>query len=87
MEHEVDRLVRLADRIVVVEDGRVVADDTPLAIFSGPDVLGRVAGERLPAAAELLGRLASAQTFPPLSPTLDLDEALELTAAQLGARW
>lgn len=87
VEHEVDRLVRLADRIVVVEDGRVVADDTPLAIFSGPDVLGRVAGERLPAAAELLGRLASAQTFPPLSPTLDLDEALELTAAQLGARW
>jgi energy-coupling factor transport system ATP-binding protein len=87
VEHEVDRLVRLADRIVVVEDGRIVADDTPLSVFSGPGVLDRTAGERLPAAAELLGRLAAAPTFPPLSPTLDLDKVLELTAAQLGARW
>jgi energy-coupling factor transport system ATP-binding protein len=84
VEHEVDRLVRLADRIVVVSEGRVVVDGAPLAVFSGPDVLERTAGERLPAAAELIGRLAAIGSFPQLPPTLDLDEALELTAARLG---
>ena len=84
VEHEVDRLARLADRIVVVSDGRVVVDDVPLAVFSGPDMFARTAGERLPAAAELLGRLAEGGEFPEVPPTVDLDEALELTAARLG---
>jgi energy-coupling factor transporter ATP-binding protein EcfA2 len=84
VEHEVDRLARLADRIVVVSGGRVAVDDVPLAVFSGPDLFARTAGERLPAAAELLGRLAESGDFPDVPSTIDLDEALELTAARLG---
>jgi energy-coupling factor transporter ATP-binding protein EcfA2 len=84
VEHEVDRLVQLADRIVVVNDGRIVVDDAPLAVFSRPDVRERTAGERLPAASELLGRLAASGSFPPIPPTLDLGEALRRTAAVLG---
>jgi energy-coupling factor transporter ATP-binding protein EcfA2 len=85
VEHEVDRLARLADRIVVVADGRIAVDDVPLAVFSGPDLFARTAGERLPAAAELLGRLAEDGDFPEVPPTIDLDEALALTAAHLGS--
>lgn len=77
VEHEVDRLVQLADRIVVVDEGAVVADDRPLAVFTGPDVLHRVRGERLPSAAELLGRLAEVPAFPAIEPTLDLPTALD----------
>jgi energy-coupling factor transporter ATP-binding protein EcfA2 len=87
VEHEVDRLARLADRIVVVSEGRVLVDDAPLAVFSGPDVFARTAGERLPAAADLLARLAATGEFPDVQPTIDLDEALASTAARLGGRW
>lgn len=86
VEHEVDRLARLADRIVVMSEGKVLVDDVPLAVFSGPDVFARTAGERMPAAAELVARLRASGEFPDLPPTLDLDEALALTAARLEDR-
>ncbi|CAA9566806.1 MAG: ABC transporter, ATP-binding protein (cluster 13, osmolytes) [uncultured Thermomicrobiales bacterium] len=34
--HDVEEAVRLADRIVVMRDGRIVQDDTPLRILSHP---------------------------------------------------
>ena len=76
VEHEVDRLVRFADRIVVMDNGAILADGTPLEVFTGPDVNARTAGERLPAAAELLARSADAGFLTDSVATLDLDKAL-----------
>lgn len=76
VEHEVDRLVRFADRIVVMDNGAILADGTPLEVFTGPDVNDRTAGERLPAAAELLARSTDAGFLTHSVATLDLDEAL-----------
>jgi energy-coupling factor transporter ATP-binding protein EcfA2 len=85
VEHEIERLVRIADRIIVLEAGRVVTEGSPLAVFTGEDVIDRTAGERLPAAAELylaLGR--SGGVFPGLKATLDLAPFLDTIASRLG---
>ncbi|MFE4952478.1 energy-coupling factor ABC transporter ATP-binding protein [Leifsonia sp. NPDC056665] len=77
VEHEVDRLARLADRIIVMSDGAVVADGKPLDVLATPGARERTAGERLPAAADFILNLAE-QGFPAgLRPTLDLDQAVD----------
>lgn len=75
VEHEVDRLVGLADRIWVMHEGRVTASGAPLDVFSGSGLYERTAGERIPPAAELLSRLAAAGVLAEPAWTLDLDEA------------
>lgn len=83
VEHEIDRLARVADRLLVMDGGRIVEDDTTLGIFFGTSD-SALAGERLPAAVELHRRLrASCAAFPSISPTLDLDTVLTETAAAL----
>lgn len=85
VEHEIERLVRIADRIIVLEAGRVITEGSPLAVFTGEDVIDRTAGERLPAVAELylaLGR--SGGVFPGLQATLDLAPFLDTIASRLG---
>lgn len=76
VEHEVDRLARLVDRIVVVDGGRVVADGSPLDVLATPGARERTAGERLPGAADFTLHLTETGMFPSLTPTLDLDDAL-----------
>jgi energy-coupling factor transporter ATP-binding protein EcfA2 len=85
VEHEIERLVQIADWIVVLQDGRVVTEGTPIEVFTGDDVLVRTAGERLPAAAALylaLGR--NRGLIPGLQATLDLDAILGVIANGLG---
>lgn len=84
VEHEVERLAKVADRIAVLDGGRLVADGTPLNLFTGTDVEVQTAGERLPAAAALLQALrADGESFPPLQPTLDLAALLDDVATVL----
>jgi len=50
--HDVQEAVLLADRIVVMKDGRILADDSPKALLSGhadPDVAALMATPRLQA--------------------------------------
>jgi energy-coupling factor transporter ATP-binding protein EcfA2 len=76
VEHEIDRLARLADRIIVMNDGMIIADGTPLDVLATEGARERTAGERLPAAADFALNLVE-QHFPErLRPTLDLDEAI-----------
>lgn len=75
IEHEVDRLARLADRIIVIDHGEIVADGTPLDVLGTPGARERTAGERLPAAADFSLDLLD-RGFPPAQPTLVLADAI-----------
>ncbi|HET6499332.1 MAG TPA: ATP-binding cassette domain-containing protein [Amycolatopsis sp.] len=60
VEHELDRLAAMADRILVVDQGRIAADGTPAELLADVALFLRTGGERPPAAAELDWRLRSA---------------------------
>jgi branched-chain amino acid transport system ATP-binding protein len=45
VEHDMDAVFRLADRIAVLVRGRVIADDAPAAIRSHPEVIRAYLGE------------------------------------------
>lgn len=85
VEHEVDRLAKLADRIVVIDHGYVIADGSPLQVLAGAGARERTAGERLPAAAEFALRLSEDGPFPQTRPTLDLDRAITQVANEIKA--
>jgi len=87
--HDVEEAVRLADRIVVMRDGRVVQDDTPLRILSHPadDFVRDLVG-----ASDVLRRLSLipvrdafqsgtpdlTESCPPVAASVDLRAALNL---------
>ncbi len=48
-----------ADRVLVMDNGKITADDTPIGVFSNPELLKK-AGLALPQTAELLLRLKQA---------------------------
>jgi energy-coupling factor transporter ATP-binding protein EcfA2/riboflavin transporter FmnP len=60
VEHELDRLAALADRLIVMSEGRIVAAGTPGELLADVELFLRTGGERPPAAAELQWRLRSA---------------------------
>jgi energy-coupling factor transporter ATPase len=51
-EHEVEVMARYADRVIVLDGGRIVANGTPREVFSQQELLSRI-GLRPPQAAEL----------------------------------
>jgi energy-coupling factor transporter ATP-binding protein EcfA2 len=60
VEHELDRLAGLADRLIVLDQGQIAADGTPAELLSDIELFLRTGGERPPAAAELQWRLRTA---------------------------
>ncbi len=49
IEHDMDAVFRLADRISVMVDGRVIATDSPEKIRINPEVRKAYLGDELPA--------------------------------------
>lgn len=86
VEHEVDRLVRVADRIVIMQDGQIAVQGSSLEVFFGPGADARTASERMPAAADLLSQLVHTGALADPVPTLDLDLALDQVMSALGAQ-
>jgi energy-coupling factor transporter ATP-binding protein EcfA2 len=76
VEHQMEDLAEMADRIVVLEQGQVVADATPRQLFRDIDLFQRTQGERLPQVAELCLRLEDAGLLPASAFTPFEDEAV-----------
>lgn len=77
--HHMSEAVR-ADRIIVMDNGRIIADDVPANIFSDADLIKR-AGLELPQSAEFLHMLKSAgMEIPEISITVDgaADRVIEI---------
>lgn len=58
VSHYMDDIAEMADRIVALKDGRVVADGTPAEVFGAREELA-AAGLALPTAARIVDRLAA----------------------------
>jgi energy-coupling factor transporter ATP-binding protein EcfA2 len=54
IEHAVEQLAEFADRILMMDQGQIVAQGSPRELFRNVDLFHRTGGERLPQVAELL---------------------------------
>lgn len=84
VEHETERLSRMADRLVVMEAGRTVADGTPADLMTDVQLFRRTGGERPPAVAELMWELSHAGLLGQEALTLDEDRAVACVRGLLG---
>jgi energy-coupling factor transporter ATP-binding protein EcfA2 len=61
VEHEVEQLADVADRIIALDHGSIVADAPPREFFRNAELFHRTEGERLPQVAALLLALEAEQ--------------------------
>ena len=54
VEHEIEELAEVADRIILMDEGKLVTSGTPDEIFRRLDLFENIGGERVPQLAELL---------------------------------
>lgn len=80
--HLLDPAIQLADRVIVLDRGEVVADGTPHQVLEKPDLL-QEAGLALPPAAELFHRLRAQGVLRDIQLPVSLDEAVEQLARRL----
>lgn len=81
--HSMDEAARLADRVVVLDGGRVVMEGAPAEIFSRDDDLGRI-GLGLPQAARLVRALRARGL--PVADALTMSAARAAIVAAVRAR-
>jgi energy-coupling factor transporter ATPase len=81
--HNMDLVVSLADRVVVMEEGTVVEDDLPAAVFSSPERVARL-GIDLPQATQLMARLREGG-WDGEAPVLTMEQAVEAILGRLRA--
>ena len=86
VEHEIEQLAEVADRIIVVDSGRIVADAPPRELFRDADLFHRTQGERLPQVAELLLALEREGLVTPADFTPREDEAVAVLSRLLERR-
>jgi energy-coupling factor transporter ATP-binding protein EcfA2 len=84
VEHELDRLAAMADRLIVLDQGEIVADGTPAELLSDVELFLRTGGERPPAAAELEWRLRGAGLPVAAEPSLSLPTVVSRIRALAG---
>lgn len=80
--HRLDPAIQLADRVIVLDQGEIVADGTPHQILEKPDIL-QEAGLPLPPAAELFHRLRAQGVLGNISLPVSMDEAVEQLVRRL----
>jgi energy-coupling factor transport system ATP-binding protein len=83
IEHAVEQLAEFADRIILMDQGRIVADDTPRVLFRNVDLFHQTEGERLPHVAELLFLLMKDGLISPEQFTAHEGEAVEVLSRLL----
>lgn len=85
IEHAVEQLAEFADRILVMHNGNVVAEDQPRELFRNVELFHRIGGERLPQVAELLFSLEQEGLISPDAFTPYESEAVAVLNEALGA--
>jgi energy-coupling factor transporter ATP-binding protein EcfA2 len=76
VEHEVEQLADVADRIIALDHGRVVADAPPREFFHNTELFNRIEGARLPQVAELFQALEAEGLVDPADFTPYEEEAI-----------
>jgi energy-coupling factor transporter ATP-binding protein EcfA2 len=83
VEHEIEQLAEVADRIIVIDRGRILADAPPRQLFRDAELFHKTEGERLPQVAETLLALESAGLVSVDDFTPNEDEAVAVLARLL----
>ncbi len=86
IEHAVEPLAEFADRILVMDQGQVVAEGSPRELFRNADLFHRIGGERLPQAAELLYALEQEGLITPAEFSPYEQEAVQVLTRLLEGR-
>jgi len=80
--HLLEPAIQLADRVIVLDQGEIIAEGTPHQLLEKPDIL-QEAGLTLPPAAELFHRLRAQGVLRNLPLPVSLDEAVEQLVRRL----
>ncbi len=81
--HNMDLVVSLADRLVVMSEGTVAMDEEPIEVFSDPERVATL-GIDLPQASRLMVKLRQ-QGWRVETPVLTMEQALQVILDQLSA--
>lgn len=74
--HLLEPSIQLADRVIVLDQGEIIADGSPQQILEKPDIL-QEAGLPLPPAAELFHRLRAQGVLQNVELPVSMDQAVE----------
>lgn len=74
--HLLEPAIQLADRVLILDQGEVIANGTPHQILEKPDIL-QEAGLQLPPAAELFHRLRAQGVLQNVALPVSMDEAVD----------
>jgi len=85
VEHAAEQLAEMADRIIVMEAGRIVDQGPPNILYRNAAIFHRPDGERAPQVAEVLYGLIEDGLLDESEFTAREEEAVELLARKLGA--
>jgi energy-coupling factor transport system ATP-binding protein len=86
VEHAAEQLAEMADRIILMSEGRIVAEGPPKELYHHEDFFHRPDGERSPQVAQLLVELEREGLIRPEQFTAREDGAVEVLGAALQAR-
>lgn len=85
VEHDIERLAGMADRIVVMEQGRIATEGRTAELLADVDIFMRTGGERPVAAAELTWRLQQRGLLEPGQVTIDETRAIGVVSDLLAS--
>lgn len=80
--HLLEPAVQLADRVIVLDQGEIIANGSPQSILEKPDIL-QEAGLPLPPAAELFHRLRAQGVLQNVPLPVSMDEAVDVLLRKL----
>jgi energy-coupling factor transporter ATP-binding protein EcfA2 len=86
VEHAAEQLAEMADRIILMNEGRIVAQGPPAALYHHEDFFHRPDGERSPQVAQVLFELERDGVIDPGAFTAREDEAVGVLMAALRSR-
>jgi energy-coupling factor transporter ATP-binding protein EcfA2 len=83
VEHEVEELAEMSDRILLFNEGHLMAQGTPNEVFRQVDVFHQIGGERVPHIAEILSQMQTNGYLRPDQFSVNEAAGIELIKEQL----